>query len=77
MTQHRASSGAMALALVPIIALTVGIPIANHVEPRVLGLPFLLAYILIWIVLTPLFMLGVYTIEHRGEGKAGTKGAAR
>jgi hypothetical protein len=77
MTQHRASPAAIVLALVPISALTVGIPIANHVEPRVLGLPFLLAYILIWIVLTPLFMLGVYTIEHRGTGKTGTKGAAQ
>ena len=77
MTQHRASPAAIVLALIPIIALTAGIPIANRVEPRVLGLPFLLAYILTWIILTPLFMLGVYTIEHRSKGERGTRGGPR
>lgn len=53
------------LALVPVLALTVGIPFANRVEPRIVGLPFLPAYIAIWIVLTPAFMLAVYRSEHR------------
>lgn len=65
MNQHRASPAATVLALIPLIALTAGIPMANRVEPRILGLPFLLAYILIWILLTPLCMLGVYLREHR------------
>ena len=38
-----------ALAAVPVAMLTVGIPFANRVEPRVLGLPFLLAWIIAWI----------------------------
>ncbi|MBD5605044.1 MAG: DUF3311 domain-containing protein [Candidatus Eremiobacteraeota bacterium] len=45
-----------ALAAVPVTMLTVGIPFANRVEPRVLGLPFLLAWIIAWIVLAPLFL---------------------
>ncbi len=53
------------LALVPVLALTLGIPLANRVEPRIFGLPFLLAYIVIWIVLTPAFLLAVYRSEHR------------
>ncbi len=48
--------GSYAAALVPTLALTVGIPFANHVEPRIFGLPFLLAYIVIWILATPFFM---------------------
>ncbi len=45
-----------ALAVLPTLALTAGIPFANRVEPRIFGLPFLLAYIVLWIVATPLFM---------------------
>jgi hypothetical protein len=52
-------------AAVPVFALTLGVPFANRVEPKVFGLPFLLAYIVVWIVLTPAFMLAIY----RSEGK--------
>ena len=55
--ERSAPSGrSYAFALVPTLALTAGIPFANHVEPRVFGLPFLLAYIVVWILATPLFM---------------------
>ena len=53
------------LALVPVLALTLGIPFANRVEPRIAGMPFLLAYIAAWIVLAPAFMFAVYRTEHR------------
>lgn len=53
------------LALVPVLALTVGIPFANRLEPRIFGLPFLLAYIVIWILLTPVFLFVVYRSEGR------------
>ena len=46
----------LVLALIPVLALTVGIPFANHVEPRVFGLPFLLAWIVGWLLLTPVCM---------------------
>jgi hypothetical protein len=45
------------LALLPIAMLTIAIPFVNHVEPRLFGLPFLLVWILAWIVLTPGVML--------------------
>jgi hypothetical protein len=48
-----------------VLALTVGIPFANRVEPRIAGLPFLLAYIVIWILLTPAFLFAIYRSEHR------------
>jgi hypothetical protein len=57
---HRATAGSYALAILPTLALTLGIPFANRVEPRIFGLPFLLAYIVIWIVATPLFMFAAF-----------------
>ena len=45
--------------------LSVAIPFVNRVEPRVLGLPFLLAWILIWIALSPVFYWAIYKTESR------------
>jgi len=58
-------TASIALAAVPVLALTLGIPFANRLEPRIAGLPFLLAYIVIWILLTPVFLLAVYRGERR------------
>ena len=51
------------LALVPVLALTLGIPFANRLEPRVFGLPFLLAWIVGWILLTPVCMAIVHRLD--------------
>ena len=56
----RPSVGSYAFAVLPTLALTMGIPFANRVEPRIFGLPFLLAYIVIWILATPLFMFAAF-----------------
>jgi hypothetical protein len=63
--EARHTPASIILALIPAIALTIGVPFANHLEPRILGLPFLLDYIVLWILLTPLFMFAVYAMEHR------------
>ena len=54
---------AVAVALVPVLALTAGIPFANRLEPRIFGLPFLLAWIVGWIALTPVFMAVVHRLD--------------
>ena len=51
---------AIVLVAVPTLALTLGIPLANHLEPRILGLPFLLAYIVAWILVTPAFLYAAF-----------------
>ncbi len=51
------------VALVPALALTAAIPFVNRLEPRVFGLPFLLAWIVAWIVLTPVFMAVVHRLD--------------
>jgi hypothetical protein len=39
--------------------------VANRIEPRLFGLPFLLAYIVIWAVLTPAVTALVYRLDAR------------
>jgi hypothetical protein len=41
---------------VPLAALTVAIPLVNRVEPRIFGAPFLLSWILAWVLMAPLFL---------------------
>ncbi len=53
------------LAVVPAIMLTFAIPLVNRVEPRVFGLPFLLAWIVGWVAVTPLFLFAIYRLEGR------------
>jgi hypothetical protein len=52
-------------ALVPVCALTIGIPFVNRLEPRILGLPFLLAWIVGWTLLTPVCMSLVHWLASR------------
>jgi hypothetical protein len=55
------------LALVPAVMLSLAIPFVNRDQPRVFGLPFLLFWILAWVVLTPLFLAAIYRLEGRGR----------
>lgn len=54
-----------ALAGIPFAALTVGACFVNRVEPRILGLPFLLFWIVAWVVLVPAFLWTVGRLERR------------
>ncbi|MBV8369052.1 MAG: DUF3311 domain-containing protein [Candidatus Eremiobacteraeota bacterium] len=51
---------AVLCALIPTLALTVGVVLANRLEPRILGLPFVLAWIVAWVLITPAFMWIAY-----------------
>lgn len=53
------------LAAVPIVALTVAVPFVNRDEPHVFGLPFLLAWIAWWVLLTPAFIWTIGRVERR------------
>lgn len=59
----RPSTTAVACAVVPVLALTLGVVLANRLEPRILGLPFVLAWIVAWVLLTPAFMWIAYRSE--------------
>lgn len=53
------------LACVVPAMLTIGIPFANRVEPRIFGLPFLLAWIVLGMILTPICLSIIYRLEGR------------
>jgi hypothetical protein len=50
------------LAAIPALALSVAIPFVNRDEPRILGLPFLLAWIIGWVLIVPAFLWIVYRV---------------
>ncbi|UOF91314.1 DUF3311 domain-containing protein [Fodinisporobacter ferrooxydans] len=51
------------LALLPFIGILVGVPFVNTVKPYVFGLPFLLFYIVLWVVLTSVVMGIIYKLD--------------
>jgi len=60
---HRAVR--LLLAAIPIAALTVAVPVANRVEPRIGGIPFLFAWIGCWVLVTPCFVWMIGRVERR------------
>ena len=54
------------VAAIPVIALTLAIPFVNYDEPRVLGFPFLFAWIMVWVAATTLFM---WIVHRHIEGR--------
>jgi len=53
------------LVAIPLVALTVAVPLVNRVEPRFFGLPFVLSWILLWVLLTPAFLWMIGRTERR------------
>ena len=51
------------LAALPFVVILGGILFANRVEPYVLGLPFILFWIVMWVVLTSVIMGIVYVLD--------------
>jgi Protein of unknown function (DUF3311) len=51
------------LAALPFVGLLGGIPFANRVTPFVLGLPFILFWIVLWVVLTSVIMMVIYRLD--------------
>ena len=51
------------LAAVPVAALTIAIPLIDRLEPRIFGMPFLLCWIVAWVLVTPAFIWIVGRLE--------------
>jgi len=51
------------LATLPFLLALAGVLFANRVQPFVLGLPFFLAWIIGWVLLTSLVMWLVYRLD--------------
>jgi hypothetical protein len=64
------SSSALVPAAIPILALIGALPFVNHLEPVVLGLPFVLFWILAWVLATPVFMGVAYLLTRGSQPEA-------
>jgi hypothetical protein len=62
------------LAALPAVLMLGGVPFANRVEPYVLGVPFLLAWIVGCVVLTSPVMALVHWLDGRADRQDGGAG---
>ena len=53
------------LAILPAVGMLGGVPFANRVQPYVIGLPFLLFWIVAWVLLTSAIMGIILTLDRR------------
>ncbi|SDI28659.1 DUF3311 domain-containing protein [Paraburkholderia phenazinium] len=51
------------LAVLPFIGILLGVPFVNRVEPLVLGMPFVLAWIVLWVILISVIMGIIYRLD--------------
>jgi hypothetical protein len=49
--------------VLPFIGILLGVPFVNRVEPLVLGMPFVLAWIVMWVVLSSVIMGIIYKLD--------------
>ncbi|QPA32316.1 DUF3311 domain-containing protein [Thermaerobacillus caldiproteolyticus] len=56
------------LALLPFIGILGGITFVNQVTPYVLGMPFILFWIVMWVVLTSGIMAIVFKLDPSNQG---------
>ncbi|MCM3719824.1 DUF3311 domain-containing protein [Fictibacillus phosphorivorans] len=59
---------AQLLLLIPFIGLCVLLPLANRIEPYILGMPFLLFWVVLWMILSSVTLLIVYKLDPENEG---------
>ena len=59
------------ITIFPCVAMLLGVVLHNKVFPLILGLPFPLGWITIWIVITSAIMLVVYNIDPNNKTQSG------
>jgi hypothetical protein len=57
------------LALLPALGILIGIPFANRVHAYVVGLPFLLFWIVAWVVITSALMAVIESLDRRRDAE--------
>ena len=51
------------LAALPFLGILVGVPFLNQVQPLILGMPLILAWIVLWILATAAIMAIIYRAD--------------
>ncbi|MEH7085070.1 DUF3311 domain-containing protein [Neobacillus drentensis] len=59
---------AQLLLIIPFIGMCVLLPVADRIEPYVLGVPFLLFWIVLWMILSSVVLLIVYKLDPANKG---------
>ncbi|MFM0596226.1 MULTISPECIES: DUF3311 domain-containing protein [Burkholderiaceae] len=62
------------LAALPFVGILLGVPFVNRVEPLMLGMPFVLAWIVMWVVLSAIIMAVVYRLDPSNRQLAAVEG---
>ena len=55
------------LALLPPLGMLGGVPFVNRARPLILGLPPLMAWVILWILLTPVVLGAIYALDRTRE----------
>lgn len=67
---NRPSRGSLLLALIPFVAMCFSVPLWDRVTPLLLGLPFNLCWLIVWIVLSSVCLAVIYRREMRRAGRS-------
>ena len=62
------------LAVLPFLGMLIGPIFLNRVQPLVLGLPLLLAWLVLWVLLTSAIMAVIYVFDPANHEKTGGDG---
>ena len=65
------------LAALPFIAILIGTAFVNSVEPLVFGLPLVLAWLVLWVILTAAIMALIYVNDPANAANAEHEGGAQ
>ncbi len=69
--QQKPSPIALLLGLIPFVAMCFSVALWDRIDPMILGIPFNLAWLLCWIVLSTLCMWVAYRVEAARAKKHG------
>jgi len=64
---------ALVLGTIPFLTLVFALPLVNRVEPVILGLPFILFWIILWVFLTPFILMTAYRLEKKFNDREGAE----
>ncbi|MGG1679585.1 DUF3311 domain-containing protein [Neobacillus sp. NRS-1170] len=59
---------AQLLLIIPFIGMCVLLPVADRIEPYILGVPFLLFWIVLWMILSSVVLFIVYKLDPANKG---------
>jgi len=62
---------ALLLGLIPFVAMCFSVELWDRVDPMILGVPFNLAWLIAWIVLSSLCIWGAYRVEAARDTRDG------